>query len=435
MNIEIAVSKNRVIQIICLIFAGEIIFGLPFHTARFFRPTFLDVFNFSNTYLGDIFAVYGLTAMLSYFAGGMIADRISARALMSISLILTACGGLYMSTIPGEIGMMILYGYWGITTIFLFWAAMIKATKDWGGDLSQGKAFGLLDGGRGLVAIVVSVVAIAILANYLPSNTNQATDMERLNGFRSVILLYSVATGVTGILIWLLIPSSIGKATKSSEKNIFSGLTKVLNNRLVWSQAGIIICAYSTYKGLDNFSLYAFQVLGMNEVEAAQLFTYGSLTRPIAAVFAGILADRFLGSRVILIMFAILIASFGFLAIGTTTAGLIGIIYTNIFVSFFAVFALRGIYFALLQETKTQREITGTTVGIVSFMGFTPEIFFGPISGRILDAAPGIQGHHNYFLFLTGISVVGLCVAMLLIKLNKLSSTRKTVLINQNKVE
>jgi len=354
---------------------------------------------------------------------------------MSISLILTACGGLYMSTIPGEIGMMILYGYWGITTIFLFWAAMIKATKDWGGDLSQGKAFGLLDGGRGLVAIVVSVVAIAILADYLPSNTNQATDMERLNGFRSVILLYSAATGITGMFIWLLIPSSIGKATKSSEKNIFSGLTKVLNNRLVWSQAGIIICAYSTYKGLDNFSLYAFQVLGMNEVEAAQLFTYGSLTRPIAAVFAGILADRFLGSRVILIMFAILIASFGFLAIGTTTAGLIGIIYTNIFVSFFAVFALRGIYFALLQETKTQREITGTTVGIVSFMGFTPEIFFGPISGRILDAAPGIQGHHNYFLFLAGISVVGLCVAMLLIKLNKLSSTRKTVLINQNKVE
>ena len=145
MSIEIAVSKNRVIQIICLIFAGEIIFGLPFHTARFFRPTFLDVFNFSNTYLGDIFAVYGLTAMFSYFAGGMIADRISARALMSISLILTACGGLYMSTIPGEIGMMILYGYWGITTIFLFWAAMIKATKDWGGNLSQGKAFGLLE--------------------------------------------------------------------------------------------------------------------------------------------------------------------------------------------------------------------------------------------------------------------------------------------------
>ena len=103
--------------------------------------------------------------------------------------------------------------------------------------------------------------------------------------------------------------------------------------------------------------------------------------------------------------------------------------------SFFAVFALRGIYFALLQETKTQLEITGTTVGIVSFMGFTPEIFFGSISGRILDAAPGIQGHHNYFLFLTAISVVGLCVATLLIKLNKLSSATKTVLINQNRVE
>ncbi|GAK89178.1 transporter [Nonlabens ulvanivorans] len=51
---------------------------------------------------------------------------------MAFSLFLTALGGIYMSTYPSYLGLSILYGYWGFTTIFLFWAAMIKATRVWG---------------------------------------------------------------------------------------------------------------------------------------------------------------------------------------------------------------------------------------------------------------------------------------------------------------
>ena len=99
---------RRVVQITILIVAGELIFGLPFHISRYFRPTMLDVFAFSNTDLGDIFAVYGITAMLSYFPGGVIADQYSARTLLSISLLMTALGGLYMATIPGAAQMALL---------------------------------------------------------------------------------------------------------------------------------------------------------------------------------------------------------------------------------------------------------------------------------------------------------------------------------------
>ena len=40
---------HRVLQMIVLIFAGELVFSLPFHLARFFRPSFLELFNLSNT--------------------------------------------------------------------------------------------------------------------------------------------------------------------------------------------------------------------------------------------------------------------------------------------------------------------------------------------------------------------------------------------------
>ena len=112
---------RRVLFIATLVIAGEMVFGLPFHVARFFRPTMLDVFGFTNTQLGDIFAIYGITATLSFFPGGALADRFSARKLLTMALIATAAGGLYMSTIPGAAQMAVLYGYFGVTSIFLLW--------------------------------------------------------------------------------------------------------------------------------------------------------------------------------------------------------------------------------------------------------------------------------------------------------------------------
>ncbi len=412
-------KQNRLIHMILLILAGEIIFGLPFHLARFFRPTFLDVFNLSNTNLGDIYAFYGITAMFSYFFGGMLADKFSARTLMSSSLFLTSFGGFYMTSIPDISTMFLIYGYWGITTIFLFWSAMIKATKEWGGDYSQGKAFGILDGGRGLLATIVSMAAILIYTAFLPIEINAASETERLHGFQAIIWLYSILTALIGILVWFLLPESQKNVDTQKQANTFHNLKGVLKNRLVWLNAGIIVCAYSTYKGLDNTTLYAHEILGMNEVNAAKLFAYGSLTRPFAAILAGVIADRWVSSRVILFLFTALVFLFGMLALFDGLVSFPTIIIINIFVTFFLVFAIRGIYFALIQETRTKHYITGTAVGIVSFIGFTPEIFFGSISGRILDANPGLTGHQNYFLFLTIIALVGIGITATLRKINK----------------
>ena len=191
-----------------LVLAGEIIFGLPFHLARFFRPTYLDVFNISNTNLGDVYAVYGLTAMISYFFGGMLADKYSPRILMSLSLILTSIGGFFISTIPELSTIFIIYGYWGITTIFLFWSAMIKATKEWGGEYSQGKAFGILDGGRGLFATIVSLIAIYLFTAFLTQEVTLADPSEKRKAFQSVIILYSSLTLLIGIIVWLFLPDN-----------------------------------------------------------------------------------------------------------------------------------------------------------------------------------------------------------------------------------
>ena len=409
----------RVLRISALIFAGEMIFALPFHTQRFFRPTMLEAFDISNTQLGDMFAVYGVTAMFSYFFGGPFADRYSARSLIVVSLVLTAIGGLYMATFPGVWEMSALYGFWGVTTAFLFWAALIKATRDWGGTASQGIAFGILDGGRGLAAAVFAAIAVGILALYLPTETTLVTDLDRRAGLRVIILYYSLITLLCASIIWFLVPHS--RETVSEHRNPFAGVPEVVRRPLIWAQAAIIICAYCGYKGLDNYSLYAVQVLGMNEIDAAKLATYGAYVRPVACVIAGLIADRFDSARSIFVFFVMLVTSYSVLAVAMPDTTALSLIYANILATFFAVFALRGIYYALLEETRTPKHLTGASVAVIAFIGYTPEVFFGPITGRILDANPGVPGHLNYFAFLAAVSVAGVLVTLLLIRLNKRS--------------
>ena len=393
------------------------IYGLPFHTQRYFRATMLEAFDITNTQLGDMFAVYGLTAMFSYFFGGPFADKYSARSLMAVSLVLTAGGGVYMATFPGVWGLSALCGFWGVTTTFLFWAALIKATRDWGGTTSQGVAFGILDGGRGLAAAVFAAFAVGILAFYLPTETELVTDVDRRAGLRSIILYYSLITFLTAGVIWYLVPHD--KSAVTANRNPFAGVSEVIRRPLIWAQAGIIICAYCGYKGLDNYALYAVQVLRTSEIDAATLATYGAFVRPVACVVAGLFADRIDSARTIAVLFIMLMASYGMLAIATPDTSSLGIIYGNLFVTFFAVFGLRGIYYALLEETNTPKHLTGRSIAVIAFVGYTPEAFFAPIAGRILDANPGVQGHLNLFAVLAAISVAGLLVTVLLIWLKK----------------
>ena len=80
-------------------------------------------------------------------------------------------------------------------------------------------------------------------------------------------------------------------------------------------------------------------------------------------------------------------------------------------ISCLSFFALRGIYFALLEESGTPRELTGTAVGIISFVGYTPEIYMGPLTGWLIREARRqgdvLAGYHQIFLFLFVLAIAG----------------------------
>ncbi len=408
-------NQRKATTLLSLILAGEAIFFLPFILPRVFRPTMLTVFEITNTQLGSFFSVYGLIAMISYLFGGQLADRFSARKLMAIALWLTAAGGLVMSFVPSPIWIYLIYGLWGFSTIFLFWAALIRATREWGGDGYQGRAFGWLEGGRGIVGAILATFTWLIFAQLTPDIIDLAEPEAFFNPYQVVILITSFLTALTGWLVWVRVPDNEEKLRRDPPSEVLRKVGKLIRMPRVWLLSIIIICAYSGYKITDDFSLYAREVFGFSEVGAAGIGVASFWLRGLVAISAGVLADRFMKVRLINIFFAIIM--FGSLLTGT------GIIEFSMLLTLLnmtalaaGIYALRALYFAVLKEAGIPLSLTGTAVGIASFLGYTPEVFMGPWMGYLLDNHPGASGHQYVFLVLAGFSLAGLVSGLLFSK-------------------
>ena len=397
---------------LALILAGEAVFFLPFVLPRVFRPTLLDVFGLTNLQLGVAFSAYGVVAMLAYLPGGPLADRFSARKLMSFALVATAVGGIALATIPSLAALKVLYGFWGVTTILLFWAPLIRATRGWGGAKLPGRAFGILDGGRGLVAAAIGSGAVALFSFFMPAEVQQATLQQREDAFRQVIFLFSGITFAAAVLVWFALPGRNEPFDHSQNKFRTGGVGRVLRMPTVWLQAIVVVCAYVGYKGLDDVSLYAHEVLDFDEVQAAEVGTLSMWVRPFAAIAAGLLADRFGVAR--MTTFSLLLFGIGSAVItaGVFRPGMTMFFFATLIATSAAVFALRGLYFAMMEAGRVPFGDTGSAVGIVSVVGYTPDVFMGPLMGILLDRWPGELGHQYVFAVLTLFALVGLLASI-----------------------
>ncbi len=392
-------------------FAGEAAFFLPFVLARVFRPTLLDVFGITNLQLGAAFAVYGVVAMAAYFFGGPLADRYSARRLMAAALGLTGVGGVWLLFLPGPGVMRLLWAWWGLTTVLLFWAAMIRTTRLWGGRSMQGRAFGWLEGGRAMLAAAVASVSVWVFSLALPGEAAETLTLaERSEAFRVVILVFTLMTLLAAVLVWFVVPEG---RRRNPEHAAWSrdGIKAVSRMRMVWLQAGIVVCAYAAYKATDDFSLLARDVLAFDDVAASSIGTLALWLRGAVAIAAGYLGDRLDSSRVILWGFAVLTVGCVALATGAVSGGVAWMVVSSILVTSIGVYAVRGLYFTLLEEGAIPRMHTGSAVGIVSVLGFTPDVFMGGVMGFLLDRSPGALGHQHVFAVVAAFGVFGFLIA------------------------
>jgi len=413
-------SKGSFLSITLLILSGELVYMLPYVLARVFRPTFLEVFDLTNFELGSLFSVYGVVALLSYLYGGVLADQFLPRKLIALSLFLTAIGGLVMATYPSYLTLQILFGYWGFTTVFLFWGAMIKATRLWGGTMSQGQAFGFLDAGRGLVAASMGSVGVFIFSLILTSDIRSASLIERQEAFRYVIFFTSFMVALVGLLVFIYMKSEGEEKIKEmTSTSSFSNIKSVIKIPSVWLLMIIIMSTYVGYKLTDIYSLYASDVMLYDQIQAAEVGALQLYLRPIVCVIIGFLADKTSGTSWIIIGFVIMLLGAVIFASGIVQSNMDVIFFISLIIIAVGTYAARALYFAVFQEGKIPLAHMGTAVGIISVVGYTPDVFASPIMGYLLDTYPGITGHQYVFSMLVVFSILGLLASIRFAKLVK----------------
>ena len=416
------INNKKFLILTLLILSGEFIYFLPYVLSRVFRPTFLDVFQLNNFQLGSLFSVYGVVALLSYIYGGVITDRYSPRKLMSSALFLTALGGLVLASYPSYQTLQILYGYWGFTSVFLFWGAMIKATRLWGGDNNQGKAFGFLDGGRGIVAASMGSIGVFVFSIVLTNDIESASVLERQEAFRYVILLSSFMVAFIGLLVLIFLRNSNDKNTNFElPLNTLTNIKGVLKNESIWLLMLIIMCAYVGYKVTDIYSLYASEVMLYDQIEAAEVGALQLYLRPIVCIAIGLLADRTKNMFWIIFGFITMLIGALIFSFGLIKPEMNFIFFLSLVILAVGTYSIRALYFAVLKEANIAFALTGTAVGIISVVGYSPDIFAGPIMGYLLDKNPGIIGHQYVYFMLVIFSVIGLIASIRFSRLTKTS--------------
>ena len=393
---------------------------------RIFRTTFLESFAISQTELGSCFSVYGIVALFSYLFGGPFADRFRPHILMSAALMLTGIGGFYLATYPSLANLHILYGFWGFTTIFLFWAAMIKATRIWGGQNKQGIAFGFLDGGRGLVAALFGSVGVLIFSAFITKDIELTSVLERKVAFKQVIIYTAFAICVVSVLVFFFLKNLHSSEEKQIELQVEEPKLLTLDNfkivmkfKAVWLLMIIILCAYYSYKMTNLFSQYAEQVMHYNKIEAAKVGTYLLYMRPVIGVTIGLLADRTKASLWIIIGFFLMAITSLIFALGIINNSTSLLFVLSIGTMAIGVYSARVLYFATLEESKIPLAVTGTAVGFISVIGYTPDIFTGLINGYFLDTYNEVVGHQIVFAIMFGFAVIGLIASFSLYKHSK----------------
>ncbi len=359
-----------------LLAAGAgIIFQLPYIRETFYVPI-QNAMGLTNAQMGMLSSGYATMATFSYFIGGAIADKFSARKLLTFSFLATGVLGLWFSTFPGYNVSRLIFILMGISTIITYWSACIKATRMLGTEEEQGRLFGLQEGLRGILNALLVFGMTAAFARY----TNEVAGASAAIRFCSIVVI------IIGVLNFIFIEDTKKEEHGESVIEVTKGLFKCLLIPKVWILVGIIFTAYSVYGLIGYVTTYAQQFYGLTATSAATLGGIRYLLQGAGGIIGGFLADK-LHSRIkVLVGGCIgLIASFGIYIVLPGNASLCGAVIANFFLGLVFIYAVRSQYFAVHQDAGIPLELSGRVSGISSALGYMPDMFMYTLVGSWMD--------------------------------------------------
>lgn len=407
---------RKYLAIIALGIAGGSIYLLPYIKYSFYDAQ-IAAMGISNTQSALLMTMYTIGNVILYIPGGIIADKVSPKKALIISLLGTSVlTFIYAFTMDFTIAMMIWAGL-SVTTAFVFWSSLMKAVRIIGTEEEQGFMYGLYYACNGLAGAFTA--SISLLAY-------QTAGDDMISGFVRAIIVCGVITTIAAVLLIIFMKDTSDEIVSDDEpKFVIKDVVPLLKNPLVWIVSITILCGYGVYSSTSYFTPYLTEVVGISVASSGFVSVVRNYLLLLLAPVGGILADKVFKSTC------------KWLATGFTTLAALYLIVmflpeslspmaASLYTLLPGAFAMMtyGVIFSTVSEAGFPRKVTGTVIGIASIIGYLPDSIYNLIFGNWMDTY-GADSYNYIFTFLAVSGIVGAVLALYIYKASKKTTTNK----------
>lgn len=403
--------------IIIVALGGAIIYGLPYFRYDYY-DAYLEVYNLTDEQMGVFGSILGIFGMISYLFGGVVADRFSTRTILTVSLIGTGIGGFIHLLPLNYTALVCLYAFWGISSLFAFWPCCVKAVRILSGSGDQGKAFGFFEGGRGIGAALMA--SGAVLAFKIGAGQME----DQVAGMRYAIIFYSVLTILMGVLTFLTVKDD---KMEKSDRVTFKGLGELIRMPAVWIIGMVTFCNYVFTQLLYYFTPYMTEIIGISVAMGAAIAASKRWFSLFGNVGGGYITDKVGTGRMLLISFLAMAGGTVIMMLLPTNSGS-AIPFVILFVIIYIFYNVNyAMTWAMMDEGAIPERLSGSAAGLISTIGYLPEIFCSLLAGNLLGAHEGVAGYRYVFGFMVIMLLIGALFVVIWMKYLKKIKAKKEV--------
>lgn len=400
-----------------LMLGAGTIYKLGFLKDAFYVPM-QEFMGLSHTQIGTAMSVAGLISTFGFLASIYLTDRVSKKIMIPLSLISICVCGIALSTFPSYPVFLLIYCLLAICADMLYWPTMLKTVRLLGNADEQGRMFGIMEAGRGLMDTIIAFGALGIFSA-LGSTAF---------GLKMAILFYSIVPGVIGIIMYFLLEPDEAPAAAASQENVsankraWEGVVRALKNKNIWLVSFNVFFVYSVYCGLTYFIPFLEEAYAL---PAALVGVYGIINqyglKMLGGPIGGFITDKVLHSatkylQIAFVIVGVILAVFAMLphqSMGIAVGMAITLTISA------CVYSMRAIFFAPMDEVDVPREITGSAMSMGSFIGYLPGAFMYAVYGGILDKFEGLAGYRIVYIIMAVFAVGGLLLSTYILRIIK----------------
>lgn len=395
--------------LVILISMGSSIIYAPMYLKNVFYDPLMQALGCSNADLGLMVSAYGIAAMICYLPSGIVADKFRMRTLATVGFLTTAVLVAIYATLPSVQVCFALFVAMGVTSILIWWGTRFKVVRLCCEEDEYASKIGISYSIYGVTGLVLGLINAGIIA----SIANAATGVQVMLVFLAVII------AVLGIIAFFLIPDFKGEINKDSKLFSLSDAAEAIKTPgVLWACLGYF-CVYCVYQGATYTTPYLSQALGtdanvVNVVGLIRTYGIGLLAGPVI----GAIAAKAKSSKTIMGCFVLAIVVLGAFIVLPQDPGMSIMASCLVVVFGFATYGAFSIGSSPLSELGIPMRIFGTAAGILSVIGFLPDVFIHTWYGSLIDAS-GVAAFNQIFGFEIMFAVLGIIFLVMCIRATK----------------